>query len=123
VGLFDCSDIDFSDGFLYQAGGMVKSPLISGAFTAVRGIACYFAWHFKSKTRAKRPSTALSAPSQLQPGDRRQDKPARKQPEQERHNLDAETGQHDALVGHQPAIPRQRNIRRGDVEDCGINSG
>src|SRR5258708_3448186 len=60
----------------------------------------------------------LSALSQLKATDRRQDKPPRKQPEQKRNNLYAETGQHDALVGHQPSIPCLRDITCRDVQDC-----
>ena len=65
---------------------------------------------------------ALPALSELETADRRQDEPARKQPEQEWHNLDAETGQHGAFVGHQPAIPCLRDIGCGDIQDRGIAS-
>src|SRR6266446_9267841 len=64
----------------------------------------------------------LSALSQLKATDRRQDKPPRKQPEQKRNNLRAETGQHGALVGHQPSIPCLRDIRCRDVQDCMLKS-
>src|SRR5258706_13408754 len=65
----------------------------------------------------------LLALSQLKATDRRQDKPPRKQPEQKQNNLYAETGQHDALVGHQPSRPCLRDIRCRDVQDCMLKSG
>src|SRR6266403_4852895 len=65
----------------------------------------------------------LSALSQLKATDRRKDKPARKQPEQKRNELYAETGQHGALVGHQPAIPCLRDIGCRDVQDFMLKSG
>ncbi len=64
----------------------------------------------------------LSVLSQLKATDRRQDKPPRKQPEEKRNNLYAETGQHDALVGHQPSIPCLRDIICRDVQDCMLKS-
>ena len=65
----------------------------------------------------------LSALSRLNAIDRCQDKPARKKPEQRRNNLCAETGQHDALVGHQPEIPCLRDVRCCDVENLMLKSG
>src|ERR1700722_4818631 len=61
-----------------------------------------------SETGKGKTSAALS---QLKVTDRRENKPAREEPEQKRHNLDTEPRQHDALVGHQPAIPCLRDIR------------
>ena len=65
-----------------------------------------------SETGKGETSAALS---QLKATDRSDNKPARKQPEQKRHNLDTETWQNDALVGHQAPIPCKRDIRCRDV--------
>ena len=59
----------------------------------------------------------------LEPAHRGQDEAARKKPEQERHDLDAETGQDCPFVRHQAAIGIARDIGGGDVEDRGIDAG
>src|ERR1700730_19129687 len=83
----------------------------------------------RSKSRAKNgppmrlTSASSGAPVQLKTPDRSQDKPARKQPEQKRHHLDAEARQHRPLVGHQPAIPGLRDIGSADIQDRRIKTG
>ncbi len=50
-------------------------------------------------------------------------KRAREQPEQERHDLDAEAGHHCPLVGHQAAIGLLRDLGRQNLENAEIETG
>ena len=63
----------------------------------------------------------FSALTELEAADGAQDKGARKQPEQERYDLDAEAGHDCPLVRHQAAIGLLRDIGGQDLEKPGLN--
>ena len=66
-------------------------------------------------------SSAFSALAELEAADGSEDKPAREEAEQERHDLDADAGHHCPLVRHQPAIGllgdgSGQNLENGRIE-------
>src|SRR5215213_7969268 len=65
----------------------------------------------------------FSALAELEPADRSEDKRAWEEPEQERHDLDAEAGHHCPLVRHQSAIGLLRDDGRQDFENGRIEAG
>src|SRR6185437_15897997 len=93
----------------------MAAPLLRRGALPVRVYSGWIPALRSSVTRCTASGTR-SALAELETADRGEDKPPRKQPQHERHDLDAEAGQHGALVGHQPAIAGQRDVGCGNVE-------
>src|SRR5437868_10335669 len=79
------------------------------------------AYEMRRRARSVKVET-LTALSQLNATDRRENERAWKQPKQKRHNLDTDAGQNGALVGHQAAIPGPRDVRCRDVQHFMLKS-
>src|SRR5215212_8885186 len=65
----------------------------------------------------------FSALAELKSADRSEDKRAREEAEQERHDLDAEAGHHCPLVRHQSAIGLLRDLGGQNVKNGRIETG